>query len=230
MGQQSPGQAPEAPANPGDPQTPVTPPEQAPATPTTPPADPAPTSQEQSIDDLPKWAQDQIKELRRGEANYRTKYQEASTKLTELERAALTEQERIQYDLKTLQETVLPEKDQTIRQLQVQVAAQKQGVVDPEAVVSLLDWSKVGDGTSIDAAINELLERKPYLKAPATQPTTPPPAAPPSQTSPASPGSGGSATQATYTVSQLQSMSAAEYERNRDSIQAALKAGLVKKD
>jgi hypothetical protein len=170
-----------------------------------------------------------IRDLRRENGDYRTKYQDATTKLTEIERANMTEAERVKADLENLQTNVLPTKDQQIRELQVQIAASAKGVVDPEAVVKFLDWSKVDSGTSVNQAIDDLLAAKPYLKASQPAATPPAPTAPPSSSSPAAP-AGGGGTAARYTQSQLNSMSQAEFEKNRSAIFEAMADGRVDYD
>jgi hypothetical protein len=226
------GQAPptDPPANPGDSSAPTTPPAAPTPQPSAPtPQAPANPEDDSALSELPSWAQKHIKDLRKESGDYRTKFNDASTKLTEIERAALTESERTKLDLQNLQTSVLPEKDQQIRELQVQIAATQQNVVDPEAVVKFLDWSKVDAGMSVNDAINELLEAKPYLKAQAVTPPPATPTAPPSSSSPASP-AGGTGTAARFTQSQLGSMSTAEYETNRDAIYEAMRDGRVDYD
>jgi hypothetical protein len=216
------------PASPGDSSAPTTPPAAPPQTSPTPPAD-LDLADDSALKSLPEKVQKYIKDLRKENGDYRTKYQDATTKLTEIERANMTEAERVKADLSDLQTNVLPTKDQQIRELQVQIAASNKGVVDPEAVVKFLDWSKVDAGMTVNDAINELLEAKPYLKAQATAPPPATPTSPPSSSSPAAPASP-TGTAVRFTQSQLQSMSTSEYEKNRTAIIEAMNEGRVDYD
>lgn len=229
---QEPGTTPQT--TPGE--TPVTTPT-APTTPTplaNPPAPTTPSAPNQMPDlnddaawaGQPKW----IRDLRSEAAARRVEANDLKTKVETYEREKLSDVEKLQADVKKFNDEILPDKERTIRQLQVQVAAAQSGVVDPEAVVQLLDWSKVDKGMSINDAINDLLESKPYLKAtaqttPLPTPTTP--TTPPSTTAPGAPGTPTTQAQS-FTQQQIANMSEGEYEANREAIFAALTSGRLK--
>lgn len=200
-------------------------------TPSSPPASTLPNqvpdlNDESAWTGMPKW----VRDLRSEAAARRVEANTLKEKVDTYEREKLTDLEKLQADIRKLNEDVLPEKDKTIRQLQVQVAAAQSGVVDPDAVVQLLDWSKVDGGMSINDAINDLLESKPYLKAtaqttPLPTPTTP--TTPPSTTAPGAPGTPTTQAQS-FTQQQIANMSEGEYEANREAIFAALTSGRLK--
>lgn len=231
---QEPGIAPQQ--SPGEtPVTTTTAPTSTPPTEMTPPSSPPASTLPNQIPDLnddsawtgmPKW----VRDLRAENAARRVEANTFKEKVDAYEREKLTDLEKLQADIKKYTDEVLPEKDKTIRQLQVQVAAAQSGVVDPDAVVQLLDWSKVDSGMSINDAINDLLESKPYLRATAptsTPPTPTTPTTPPSTTAPGAPGTPTTQPQS-FTRQQIESMSEGEYEANREAIFAALNSGRLK--
>lgn len=185
----------------------------------------------QAWNGMPPW----IKALRTEAAGNRVKANTLQQKVDELEREKMSEQQRLQADYDKLKSEVIPEKDQEIRKLQVQIKAGEKGVVDTETVVALLDWSSIGSETNaVDAAIEQLLERKPFLKANAAQASSQPTqqvtangaqASSTSATAPNTQENGGATP--SFTRSQLESMSLAEYEAKQEQIDAALVAGKV---
>lgn len=119
-------------------------------------------------------------EARQEAARYRTQHQEAQTRLTEAERAKMSEQERIQADLQSAQET-LQERENQLRELQGQVedltrgasvreALAQAGAINPQTAFKVGAWQDVkvnDDGTvepeSFKAAVQALRQSDPYL-------------------------------------------------------------------
>lgn len=229
----NPGQEPGTPGTSSGTETPPTTPPQTPppATPplATPPSLPDSMPDLESDDawgNLPKW----VRELRNENASRRVEAKSLQDKVDEFERAQMTELQAAQADAEKFKNE-LTSKDTKIRELQVQVAASSAGVVDTEAVVRLLDWSKVDAGQSINEAITDLLEAKPYLKATTATPPTAPdpkPTTPPSTTATGSPGNGDNNGPAVFTRKQLDAMTSEEYEKNRDKIMEALSQGRIR--
>jgi hypothetical protein len=121
----NPGQEPTPTPTPGAPATPVvtqTTPEASTA-PTTPNTQPTLPDRMPDVDNdaawkgLPAWVRNDIKALRTEAAGYRVKHNEAQAKLDEIERASLSEQDRLKADVEKFQTQVIPEKDQKIREL-----------------------------------------------------------------------------------------------------------------
>lgn len=227
---ENPGQVPGTPENPTGLENPTTTPTQETSptpTPTTPPATQTlpDTLPDMDNDDawsaLPKW----VRDLRAENASRRVENKTLAEQVEEFQRSQMSELELLKADVTKFRDDVIPSKDREIRQLQVQVAAASAGAVDTDAVVQLLDWSKVDAGTSINDAISELLEAKPYLKATTPPAPTPPPTptSPPSTTRTAAPGNGENNGNTVFTKEQLQSMTLAEYEKNRDKIHEAMR-------
>lgn len=192
---------------------------------TTAPASPTATE----VSQLPEWAQNLIASTRSEAARFRTQNADLQSKVDAANREKMTDMERLQADIAAYKDRIVPEKDQEIRKLQVQVIAGTKGAVDTDAVVALLDWKAVEAGTSISDAVDQLLSTKTYLKANTvtTTPTTTTTATGESSTtSAAAPGSG-ETTQPTFTKSQIENMTAAEKERNMKAIDAAMESGRV---
>jgi hypothetical protein len=201
---------------------PATPPVASPVV--TPPAAP-PETPTLSVEDLTKIVAD----LRRENASHRVTAKDAKDKLDALELSKLSDDERTKAELKKLREETLPAHERTIQQLTVQVAAQTLNVIDPDAAAKLIDWDSVASGTSVEDALKALIVAKPYLlkptAAPVAAPAVVPAVVPASTSSPAAATASGSAL--SYTKESLSKMPFAEYEANRDSIQAALREGRV---
>lgn len=129
----------------------------------------------------------------------RTKAELASSKaeLQKLQDAQLTETQRLAKD----KERAEAERDQLredlrdkVNRYEVQLQANKLGIIDPEAAVKLLDWSSLeygedGAPKNVEAALKALLVAKPYLAAQAAPPA-------PGATNPARNHSQGKLTQA----------------------------------
>jgi len=119
------------------------------------------------------FSREYVQELRRESAKYRTDAKTAADKiktaedtLTEIQRSQMTEDEKQKARLEELEKTVVPEKDNTIRTLRVQIAAGKLGIVDPEAATLLMDWKKVDAGEKVDDLLTAMIEARPWLKGP----------------------------------------------------------------
>lgn len=233
----NPGQEPTPTPTPGASATPVvtqTTPE-APTAPTTPNTQTTLPDRMPDVDndaawkDLPPWVRNDIKALRTEAAGYRVKHNEAQAKLDEIERASLSEQERLKADVEKFQTKVIPEKDQQIRELQVQVLAGTKNVVDTDVVVALLDWEKVNSGTlSLSEALDALLEQKSFLKKPdaTTSTSTTSTAATASTSSSTNPGTQNTSLP-TFTQSQIAGMTPAEMTANSAAIKQAMADGRV---
>ena len=194
---------------------------------------------------LPKW----VRDLRKENADRRVKLNEVTgelnttkTSLKEFTDREKTDAQRLTDTVTELQEASAT-KDKTIRNLRSQLVAQKLGVVDPEVAASLIDWSKVGDTEQdLETAFKELLESKPYLKAPdntssSTQQNADNNAAnngnnngnSGNSSSPANMGGprGEQNNVKSFTRSELEAMTPEQFEANQKDIDAALAAGRV---
>lgn len=112
-------------------------------------------------------------EARTEAANYRTQYQTAQQKITEAERAQMTEAQRVQADLEAAQARA-QELETTVRDLTVGASAREAlaqaGAINAMTAFRTLDLSQVernADGTpkkeSLTAAISALKTSDPYL-------------------------------------------------------------------
>lgn len=127
-----------------------------------------------SWDELPSW----VRKLRNENARRRTKEDELSSqltevqqKLTQLETVNLSEDQKELVRLKKLESDIVPALEAEKRKLLVQIRANELGVVDSEAVVALLDWKRVDKGEDVEKVLKELLDAKPYLKKTVEQPS-----------------------------------------------------------
>jgi hypothetical protein len=118
---------------------------------------------------MPKW----IRDLRKEAASHRTKLRSTQAELdtTKSELKKYTDKDKTDVERATTEASELRESlNQTQREMQtlrVSASAQRLGAQDPEAVEKLIDWGDVKTrGISTDDAVKELLEAKPYLKAP----------------------------------------------------------------
>jgi hypothetical protein len=218
---------------PGDPDTTPVPPSN-PATPEN-PVDPAQNPPETPPTDSSKpevFDRAYVEKLRRESAGYRTQANDYKTELEARELADMTEIDRVKA-LNTKAETeTIPELQKQNRTLQVQVAAAKLGIVDPEVASMLVNWDNVNGGSTVEAELLALIEARPYLKQatgapvnPVVPPATPPaPTTPSSQTNPATPTAPG---KRTFTKSELDKMSTAQAQELMPEITYALENGLV---
>jgi len=115
----------------------------------------------------------QAKDLERQNRDQTKRIQEFEAREKEAEMAKLSEQERLSKQLAERDAELIrvrhDHQDRTNR-YEVQLHAAKLGLVDPEAAVKLLDWGSIdyaadGKPQNVEAALNELVEAKPWLKA-----------------------------------------------------------------
>ena len=121
---------------------------------------------------------DEAKKLRSEAANLRSRLRSTEAKAKELddlkaklEADKLSETEKLQKQLATLQS----EHDNAIRAAQertinyeVRLQAAQMGIVDPDAAAKLLDWSQIeyddnGSPTNVNDLLKNLLKTRPYL-------------------------------------------------------------------
>lgn len=103
--------------------------------------------------------------LRSEAARARVRLKEAEDQLAKARQAEMTEQEKLAEQTTTLR-AELDQAHAETRDLRVQLAAVKLGIVDPEAAAKLLDWDTVTDPTDlkqVSRALKALLQDKPYL-------------------------------------------------------------------
>ncbi len=101
-----------------------------------------------------------------------------AAKADELERAQLTEVDRVRQDLAVEQRKNLDAEGRiasTMITTEIRVKAVQRGIVDPDAAVALLDRSHVAyteeaGVAGVDAALDALVMAKPYLKGQAFSP------------------------------------------------------------
>ena len=112
-------------------------------------------------------------QARQEAATYRTQYQTAQQKVTEAERASMTEAQRVQADLEAAQ-TRAQELEAKVKDLTVGATARdalsQAGAFNPQTALRTLDLSAVetdADGNptkeSLEAAISKLKASDPYL-------------------------------------------------------------------
>lgn len=224
MGQEptpaNPETTPVPPSNPATPENPVDPAQNPPETPPT--DTPAPEVFDRAY----------VETLRRENAKYRTQANDYKTKLDAKELAEMTELDRFKTLANKAETETIPELQKQNRTLQVQVAAAKLGIVDPEVASMLVNWDNVNGGSTVEAELLALVEARPYLKqANQTQvvpttvpPVVPAPTTPPSLTNPATPSAPG---KRTFTKSELDKMSTAQAQELMPEITYALENGLV---
>lgn len=128
------------------------------------------------------------KRLHEEAASYRKRAKELETQLKvyqdaeeQAKQAQLSEVERANKQLKAVEQQVAKYKQELIN-AHVQLAASKQGIIDPEmaalAVQKSLEYDDDGMPSNLDQALADLIKNKPYLAAAKTE--TPP--ASPAQT------------------------------------------------
>lgn len=171
-----------------------------------------------------------VKKLRDEAASYRTaknKLQQdlatVNERIKALEREKMTDQERVQDELRELKEQTVPMLQRSKRELEVQLVAQKIGNVDPEAATVLVDWQQVeAEDANLEEILQELVEKKPWLKQ-AEEPTKPK-----EKTTPANPASNNNSGPKTFTRAQIAKMTQEELEANMDDIKKAMAEGRIK--
>lgn len=132
------------------------------------------TSDAQNVDQLPEWAQKQIRDLRSEAAGYRTKAKEFEDKISAEERAKLSKEEQLQAERdearKQAQAADKRAKDMALKSAFV-TAATKHGIVHIEDAFKLADLSKIefdpesGDPKGVEDAVKAIAKDKPFLLA-----------------------------------------------------------------
>jgi molecular chaperone GrpE (heat shock protein) len=117
-------------------------------------------------------------------AAYRRKVRELEQKLKQYEEAQLSEQEKLQRRLAELErERAQWERNlqETVLRYEIQLAAQRLGVVDTDAAYKLIDLADVefdeeGRPTNVETVVRALLQKRPWLapssSIPASNPAT----------------------------------------------------------
>lgn len=162
-----------------------------------------------------------VKKLRAEAAEYRRRLRQLEEKVKAQEEATLSEAEKLQRRLSELErerEHLLAERRERAMRYEVAVAAQKLGIVDPDAAVRLLDTSSLEFDESdrpvnVEEALKALVKAKPYLVAPHVSAGSP--------TNPAT----GTQRSATFTTSQIADRKF--YEAHRDEIMKAVAEGRI---
>lgn len=173
----------------------------------------------------------QAKDLERTNRDQTKRIQEFEAREKEAEMAKLSEQERLSKQLAERDAELIrvrhDHQDRTNR-YEVQLHAAKLGLVDPEAAVKLLDWGSIdyaadGKPQNVEAALNELVEAKPWLKAVQETAKAERQARSAATTNPsthtATPGS------RRYTIAELQDYTF--YDKNRADVTLAVKEGRI---
>ncbi len=121
---------------------------------------------------LPKW----VRDLRAENATRRKRLQDAEkelgdskTRLKEFEDREKTDSEKMADRLQAFEKEVA-DKNLEVRDLRVRILATEMGIIDSEAAQRLIDWDDIGSAEEdLKQALSDLLEKKPWLKAPAAE-------------------------------------------------------------
>ena len=119
------------------------------------------------------------REIRNQFADY-NQLKDRAAKADELERAQLTEQEKLEAraaEAERVAATATQQISAAMIASEVKVRAAQMGIIDPDAALLLVDRTNVQytdiDGvTGVEAALNQLVEDKPYLKGMPTRAPT----------------------------------------------------------
>ncbi|GBD17580.1 hypothetical protein HRbin27_00062 [bacterium HR27] len=123
-----------------------------------------------------------VRKLRAEAAEYRKRLRELEKVVREAEESKLGEVERLQRRLAELERAQLEwerERQERTLRYEVMLAAQRHGIVDPEAAYRLLDLSRVefddeGRPANLDKVLRALVAERPWLAGrPAVSPTNP---------------------------------------------------------
>ncbi len=133
----------------------------------------AASAQDGQEPEIERFDAEYVRKLRAEAAEYRRRLRELEQKAQEQENAKLSEAERLQKRLAELereQATYQRERQERTLRYEVMLAANRLGIVDPDAAYRLLDVSRIEfaeDGTpaNIEVALRELLKARPYLSA-----------------------------------------------------------------
>jgi len=135
------------------------------------------------------FSREYVEELRRENAKYRTsakdlakQVEDRDAKLKEHDDAEKSEVERLTAEKATLEQEIVKRDeamtDQVIR-TEVERAAAKAGVINPEAAYRLIDHDELeyedGKVAGVDKALKTLLKSEPYLVRPDAEPPPPDP-------------------------------------------------------
>jgi hypothetical protein len=156
-------------------------------------------------------------------AAYRRKVRELEQKLKQYEEAQLSEQEKLQRRLAELERERAEwerNRQETVLRYEIQLAAQRLGVVDTDAAYRLIDLSEVefdeeGRPTNVDAVVRGLLQKRPWL-------------APQSGISASNPATASSGATRMFTRSQLRDPKF--FAEHRDEIYRAVAEGRILED
>lgn len=187
---------------------------------TQPPASSAPGEEPAQGAATPQSA-DTERKLSAEAAAYRRRVRELEAKLREYEEAQMSEQERLRKRLAELereQAEQLRHRQELVVRYEAMLAAQKLGIVDPDAAYRLMDLAAIefdddGRPTNVEAVMRQLLQQRPYL-------------APQSQLSPSNPATGGRP--GFFTRSQLRDPKF--FQEHRDEIMRAVAEGRILED
>lgn len=155
-------------------------------------------------------------------AAYRRRVRELEAKLKQYEEAQLSETERLQRkisDLERQQAEWDRQRQETVLRYETMLAAQRLGIIDPDAAWRLLDLSSVeyddeGNPTNIEAVLRGLVQKRPWLAGQSAMPASNP--------------ATGTAAMRTFTRSQLRDP--AFFRQHRDEIMKAVAEGRILED
>lgn len=171
----------------------------------------------------PERARSLIAKLRQEAKEASRRLGEYETRQRQADEATMTEQQKLSRRAAQLEAELEAERADArsrANRYEVQLAAGRLGIVDPDAAVKLLDWDAIeyaedGSPRDVEAALKALLKSKPYLAAQAAAPAA----------SPTNPARQSSTASRTYTVSQLKDFRF--YQANKDDIATAMREGRV---
>lgn len=185
-----------------------------------PSASPSPAGQEPEPE---RFDAEYVRKLRAEAAEYRRRMRELEGQVKQYEEARLSETERLQKRLAELERElthIQQERQERILRYETMLAAQRLGIVDPEAAYRLLDLSSLeyddaGQPTNLEQALKQLVAKKPYLAGQGQL----------SAGAPTNPATGGPARTGTFTASQIADRRF--YEQHREEILQALAEGRI---
>lgn len=114
-----------------------------------------------------------VRKLRREAADYRKRLRELEQRVQQYEEEKLSETERLQKRLAEAEREITrlqQERQERLLKYEVQLAAGKLGIIDPDAAYRLLDLNLVefdddGEPQNIEKLLRDLVAEKPYLVA-----------------------------------------------------------------
>jgi hypothetical protein len=116
-------------------------------------------------------SEESARKLRSENKAMRERLKNAEKALAEREKAELTDNQRLERELKERTDEIaerdkqLTAAEREMRSLRTQTVAHELGFIDPELAEPLLDWDDLdaNDPKQVKAALRELLKRKPHL-------------------------------------------------------------------